>query len=50
MNNEYSPENNAGIIWNDPDINITWPTDKPLLSEKDLQLPLLCDADNTFEY
>ena len=50
VNNEYSSENDAGIIWNDPQINITWPTDKPILSEKDSQLPLLCNIDNNFKY
>jgi len=50
VNNEYSPEHEKGIIWNDPDIDITWPTDKPLLHEKDQQLPLLKDADNNFFY
>ena len=50
VNNEYSPENEKGIIWNDPDINIKWPIDKPILIEKDLQLSLLKDADNNFVY
>jgi dTDP-4-dehydrorhamnose 3,5-epimerase len=47
---EYSPENDRGIIWNDPDINIRWPVSNPLLSEKDMRHPLLKDADNNFEY
>lgn len=37
----YYPEDEAGIIWNDPDVNITWPLDNPLLSEKDQKLPRL---------
>ena len=50
VSTEYSPENEAGIIWNDPDINIVWPIDKPLLQEKDSKLTLLKDANNNFIY
>ncbi len=50
VNQEYSPEHDIGFIWNDPEINIKWPIDKPLISEKDLKLPLLKNADNNFEY
>ena len=45
---EYSPEHDRGIIWNDPDINIAWPVAEPVLSEKDRALPLLRDAENNF--
>ena len=45
---EYAPEADRGIIWNDPDINIQWPVDKPILSDKDSKHPLLKDADNNF--
>ena len=32
----YHPEDEGGIMWNDPDIGIEWPyNDEPLLSEKD---------------
>ena len=41
---EYSPANERGIIWNDPDINITWPVKEPILSGRDRENPLLRDA------
>ena len=44
----YSPEHDRGIIWNDPSIDIHWPLDAPLLSVKDLNLPLLRHADINF--
>ncbi len=42
--NEYTPQCDAGIIWNDPEIAIKWPIENPLLSDKDTVLPLLKDA------
>jgi dTDP-4-dehydrorhamnose 3,5-epimerase len=45
---EYSPEHDRGIAWNDPDIAIDWPVDRPSLSDKDFRHPLLRDADNNF--
>jgi len=50
VNNEYSPENERGILWNDPQIDIMWPIDTPLLHEKDSALPILEDADIDFIY
>lgn len=50
VNNEFSPENEKGIVWNDPDIDIVWPIDKPILNEKDQNSSSLRDADNNFEY
>lgn len=37
----YSVENNRGVIWNDPDLNIPWPTNSPHLSSQDLKWPTL---------
>ena len=45
---EYSPENDGGIIWNDPEIKINWPVQNPILSEKDQKLLTLKDTDNIF--
>ena len=46
---EYAPEFDRGILWNDPDIGIQWPVTNPILSAKDAQLPLLKDSDHNFE-
>ena len=32
---KYYAKNQQSIIWNDPDINIQWPTKRPILSKKD---------------
>jgi len=47
---EYSPSHEAGVIWNDADLNIQWPATDPTLSDKDAELPRLGDADNNFKY
>ncbi|MBF0459428.1 MAG: dTDP-4-dehydrorhamnose 3,5-epimerase [Nitrospirae bacterium] len=43
--NEYSPKDDRGIIWNDPDLNINWTVKTPLVSVKDSRLPRLKDAE-----
>ena len=48
--NIYSFKSEAGIIWNDEDLNIEWPVKKPLLSEKDNKWPALKQADIKFLY
>ena len=47
VDNVYAPQAEAGICWNDPQLGIDWPVDpqQVLTSEKDLKLPLLCDAE-----
>ncbi len=47
---EFSPENDRGILYNDPEINIKWPAKNLIISEKDLKNPLLAQADNNFIY
>lgn len=47
---EYAPELDRGIIWNDPDIGVDWPIPDPVLSPKDARLPTLREADNNFVY
>lgn len=40
----YDPKDEGGVIWNDPDLKISWPIDQPVLSAKDAALPPLKDA------
>ena len=37
----YDPGGEAGLIWNDAAIGITWPVSEPVLSEKDARNPSL---------
>tara|TARA_B100000676_G_scaffold109393_1_gene109334 strand:- start:577 stop:1110 length:534 start_codon:yes stop_codon:yes gene_type:complete len=39
----YSAEKERGIIWNDPEIGVEWPTSTPILSKKDKLNPGLKD-------
>ncbi len=44
----YTAESEAGIIWNDKDLNIEWPVEQPILSERDQKWPALSNADIRF--
>ena len=48
----YSPEEEAGIIWNDPALAVDWPilSDEAILSESDARLPRLVDIASPFVY
>lgn len=48
--NYYAPLSDRSIRWNDPQINIDWPLDNPILSEKDANAPFLCESDVNFIY
>jgi dTDP-4-dehydrorhamnose 3,5-epimerase len=37
----YFPQDEGGLIWNDPDVCIDWPITDVQLSDKDLKLPTL---------
>lgn len=46
----YSPQNDAGIAYDDPDIGIVWPMTNLILSEKDTKHPRLKDVRNLFTW
>lgn len=43
----YAPSHDRGVLWNDPALGIDWRLGsvQPTLSDKDLKLPRLADAD-----
>jgi dTDP-4-dehydrorhamnose 3,5-epimerase len=47
----YSPEDDLGLAWDDPDLAISWPVAVAhvLLSDKDLRQPALRDLPSYFE-
>lgn len=47
--NQYAPQADGGIRWNDPDIGVQWGIEEPILSAKDSQSPFLKDAVTGFE-
>lgn len=48
----YSKESEGGIVYNDPALQIDWqiPQGKEIVSEKDIELPLLAEAKNNFQF
>ena len=42
----YHPEDEFGIRWDDPKININWPITDPVISDRDLELPFLAEQKN----
>jgi len=39
----YSPENDGGLRWDDPELAVQWPIKDPLVSAKDESLPHMAD-------
>ena len=55
IDNDYAPETEGGILWNDPDLGINWDEifekydiKEPLLSDKDMVHPRLVDSPKYF--
>jgi dTDP-4-dehydrorhamnose 3,5-epimerase len=48
----YNKESEGGILYNDPSLNIDWqiPADEAIVSDKDLQQPLLLNCKNNFVF
>jgi dTDP-4-dehydrorhamnose 3,5-epimerase len=44
----YTPTAEGGLRWNDPSLEIPWPTAAPILSEKDMKQPFLRDLKSPF--
>ena len=51
VDNFYSSEHDAGIRWNDKELNIQWGLEEcdVLISEKDMQLPLFSEFKSPFK-
>ncbi|HIF9315353.1 TPA: dTDP-4-dehydrorhamnose 3,5-epimerase [Photobacterium damselae] len=45
----YDPNDESGLRWDDPRINIEWPLSNPLLSDKDKIQPLLNEIENNLK-
>ena len=57
IDNDYAPDMEGGILWNDPELNIPWDVmfkdngiDEPLLSDKDQKHPTLSKSPKYFKY
>ena len=49
--NYYDPATEAGILWNDPEIGIEWPTDLDILvSDRDKEAPTLSEIRGTIPF
>lgn len=51
VTNYYSPSNDLGVIWDDPDLAISWPCARgeAILSEKDAHMPAFSTLPAYFE-
>jgi dTDP-4-dehydrorhamnose 3,5-epimerase len=44
----FNADADAGVRWNDPALNIAWPTAAPVISDKDKNLPFFADVGEIF--
>ncbi len=44
----YAPDFESGIRWNDPVLNISWPVENPILSDKDANASFFQDFNSPF--
>lgn len=50
VDEDYSPENDRSIRFDDPDLNVDWGITDPVLSDKDLSAPTLNNCNFDFVY
>lgn len=50
VDNLYSKEHDAGVLWSDPEFNIDWGIESPILSQKDKVQPVLSLSKANFKY
>ena len=50
VDNTYTPEHDAGILWNDKELNIQWGVEdsEVMVSEKDAELPFFLEFESPF--
>jgi dTDP-4-dehydrorhamnose 3,5-epimerase len=48
VTSEYNKASESGIIWNDSDLKIAWGIENPIISDKDLELLPLKEAEIVF--
>lgn len=46
----FDAADEVGVAWNDPALGINWPIPKPILSEKDKELPLFAELKSKFDH
>jgi dTDP-4-dehydrorhamnose 3,5-epimerase len=46
--NQYNRDSENSIIWNDPDLNIDWGVENPIISDKDQKAPGFKDLNSPF--
>lgn len=39
----YRPNDEGGVLWKDPDVDIAWPTNEPIVKESDARFPCMKD-------